>query len=108
MVSGRGTELLRVLAEHADLDALWSFGDDAQSVMAKSLSAGNLKQVFTNEGRAIDWFDAEQGEGKWWLTARGTGEECLGAVRGVESKLETRKLEWTLRSIPPGRLIHEI
>jgi aldehyde dehydrogenase (NAD+) len=67
MVSGRATELLRVLAEHADLDALWSFGDDAQGVMAKSLSTGNLKQVFTNEGRAIDWFDAEQGAGKWWL-----------------------------------------
>jgi aldehyde dehydrogenase (NAD+) len=67
MVSGRGTELLRVLAEHADLDALWSFGDDAQSVMAKSLSTGNLKQVFTNEGRSIDWFDAAQAEGKWWL-----------------------------------------
>ena len=67
LVSGRPTELLRVLAEHADVDALWSFGDDAQSVMAKSLSAGNLKQVFTNEGRAIDWFDAAQSEGKWWL-----------------------------------------
>jgi aldehyde dehydrogenase (NAD+) len=67
MVSGRSTELLRVLAEHADVDALWSFGDDAQSVMAKSMSAGNLKQVFTNEGRAIDWFNAAQAEGKWWL-----------------------------------------
>jgi len=67
MVSGRPTELLRVLAEHADLDALWSFGDETQSVMAKSLSIGNLKQVFTNEGRAIDWFDAAQSEGKWWL-----------------------------------------
>jgi len=67
MVSGRATELLRVLAEHADVDALWSFGDDAQSVMAKSLSIGNLKQVFTNEGRTIDWFDASQSEGKWWL-----------------------------------------
>jgi aldehyde dehydrogenase (NAD+) len=67
MVSGHATELLRVLAEHADLDALWSFGDEAQSVMAKSLSIGNLKQVFTNEGRVIDWFDAAQSEGKWWL-----------------------------------------
>jgi len=67
LVSGRSTELLRVLAEHADVDALWSFGDDTQSVMAKSLSAGNLKQVFTNEGRAINWLDAAQAEGKWWL-----------------------------------------
>jgi aldehyde dehydrogenase (NAD+) len=34
--------------------------------MAKSLSAGNLKQVFTGEGREIDWF-AARAEGKWWL-----------------------------------------
>jgi aldehyde dehydrogenase (NAD+) len=66
MVSGRGVELLRVLAEHADLDALWCFGDEAQCGMAKSLSAGNLKQVFTGEGREIDWF-AARAEGKWWL-----------------------------------------
>jgi aldehyde dehydrogenase (NAD+) len=67
MVSGRRTELLKVLAEHADVDALWCFGDEASSVEAKALSTGNLKQVFTNEGRAIDWFTAEQGEGRWYL-----------------------------------------
>src|SRR5437660_949368 len=33
----------------------------------KALSIGNLKQVFTNEGRAIDWFSTEQGEGRWFL-----------------------------------------
>ena len=32
-----------------------------------SASIGNLKQVFTNEGRAIDWLDAAQGEGRWFL-----------------------------------------
>ena len=37
------------------------------AVAAKALSVGNLKQVFTNEGRAIDWFDAKQGEGRWFL-----------------------------------------
>jgi len=31
------------------------------------LSVGNLKQTFTNEGRAIDWFDTKQGEGRWFL-----------------------------------------
>jgi aldehyde dehydrogenase (NAD+) len=67
IVSGRTAELLKVLAEHADLDALWCFGDDAASATAKELSIGNLKQVFTNEGRAIDWFDAAQGEGRWFL-----------------------------------------
>ena len=34
---------------------------------AKALSMGNLKQVWTNEGRAIDWFDVDQGEGRWFL-----------------------------------------
>jgi aldehyde dehydrogenase (NAD+) len=67
MVSGRSTELLKVLAEHDDVDAIWSFAGEANSVAAKSLSAGNLKQVFSDEGRAIDWFSIEQGEGRWFL-----------------------------------------
>ena len=67
MVSGRPTELLKVLAEHADVDAIWCFGDEESSVTAKALSVGNLKQVFTNEGRAIDWFNVDQGEGRWFL-----------------------------------------
>jgi aldehyde dehydrogenase (NAD+) len=67
MVTGRAPELLKVLAEHADVDAIWSFGDEAASVAAKALSVGNLKQVFTNEGRIIDWFNGDQGEGQWFL-----------------------------------------
>jgi aldehyde dehydrogenase (NAD+) len=67
MVSGRSAELLKVLAEHDDVDAIWSFAGEASSVAAKSLSVGNLKQVFSDEGRAIDWFSVEQGEGRWFL-----------------------------------------
>jgi aldehyde dehydrogenase (NAD+) len=67
IVTGRTSELLKVLANHADLDGIWCFGDAAASVTAKSLSTGNLKQVFTNEGRAIDWFDVAQAEGRWFL-----------------------------------------
>jgi aldehyde dehydrogenase (NAD+) len=67
IVTGESTVLLKVLAEHADLDAIWCFGDEASCATAKALSIGNLKQVFTNEGRAIDWFNVEQGEGRWFL-----------------------------------------
>jgi len=67
VVSGRSNELLKVLAEHDDVDAIWSFVGEASSVAAKSLSVGNLKQVFSDEGRAIDWFNMEQGEGRWFL-----------------------------------------
>ena len=67
IVTGRTGELLNTLAEHDDVDAVWSFTDEATAAAAKSLSVGNLKQVFTNEGRSIDWFDARQGEGRWFL-----------------------------------------
>jgi len=67
LVTGRSSELLKILAEHDDLDAIWCYGDDALCSAAKALSAGNLKQVWTNDGRTIDWFDAEKGEGRWFL-----------------------------------------
>ena len=67
LVTGRSSELLKVLAEHGDLDALWCHGDDALCSTAKALSAGNLKQVFTNEGRTIDFFNSQQSEGRWYL-----------------------------------------
>ena len=67
MVSGRRGELLKVLAEHDDVDAIWTFAGELSSTTAKSLSVGNLKQVFSDEGRAIDWFSTEQGEGRWFL-----------------------------------------
>jgi aldehyde dehydrogenase (NAD+) len=67
IVTGYQSQLLKVLAEHDGIDALWCFGDEASAAAAKSFSIGNLKQVFTNEGRAIDWFDKKQGEGRWFL-----------------------------------------
>ncbi len=67
IVTGRTSELMKTLAEHDDVDAIWCFTDAAGAAAAKTLSVGNLKQVFTNEGRAIDWFEAKQGEGRWYL-----------------------------------------
>jgi aldehyde dehydrogenase (NAD+) len=67
MVTGRPVELIKVLAEHDDVDAIWCFRDEATSATVKSLSVGNLKQVFSNEGRAVNWFDSSQGEGSWFL-----------------------------------------
>ena len=67
MVPGRTSELLKVLAEHDDLAAVWCYGDDELCAAAKALSTGNLKQIFTNEGRTIDFFDPQQGEGPFYL-----------------------------------------
>jgi len=67
IVTGRMPELTKTLAEHDDVDAVWCFADEASAATVKALSVGNLKQTFTNEGRAIDWFDTQQGEGRWFL-----------------------------------------
>ncbi len=67
IVTGYRSQLLKTLAEHADIDAIWCFADESSAAAAKALSTGNLKQVFTNEGRAINWFETRQGEGRWFL-----------------------------------------
>jgi aldehyde dehydrogenase (NAD+) len=67
IVTGYASQLLKVLAEHDDVDAIWSFGDEANAATAKAMSVGNLKQVWTNEGRAIDWFNPKLAEGRWFL-----------------------------------------
>jgi aldehyde dehydrogenase (NAD+) len=67
IVTGNSSELLKTIGEHDDVDAVWCFSDESNAAAAKAFSVGNLKQVFTNEGRAIDWFDAKQGEGRWFL-----------------------------------------
>jgi aldehyde dehydrogenase (NAD+) len=67
IVTGHISQLLKTLAEHDDVDAIWCYGDEALVADAKAMSTGNLKQVWTNEGRAIDWFDPKQAEGRWFL-----------------------------------------
>jgi aldehyde dehydrogenase (NAD+) len=67
IVTGPASQLLKTLAEHDDVDAIWSFTDEASAAAAKRYSVGNLKQVWTNEGRVIDWFDPKQAEGRWFL-----------------------------------------
>jgi aldehyde dehydrogenase (NAD+) len=67
IVTGCASQLLKTLAEHDDVDAIWCYGDEATVVAAKAMSVGNLKQVWTNEGRVIDWFDPKIAEGRWFL-----------------------------------------
>ncbi len=67
IVTGYVSQLLKTLTEHDDVDAIWCYGDDATVASAKAMSTGNLKQVWTNEGRVIDWFDPKLAEGRWFL-----------------------------------------
>jgi len=67
IVTGYASQLLKTLAAHDDIDGIWCYGDDATVAAAKAMSTGNLKQVWTNEGRVIDWFNPKLAEGRWFL-----------------------------------------
>jgi aldehyde dehydrogenase (NAD+) len=67
IVAGRPAELAKTLAEHDDIDAIWCFRDLADATVVKASSIGNLKHVWTNDKYDIDWFDAKQGEGSYFM-----------------------------------------
>jgi aldehyde dehydrogenase (NAD+) len=67
IVAGRAAEIGKTLAEHDDVDAVWCFRDEAASTMVKLASIGNMKQTWTNDGYATDWYDPQQAEGRYFL-----------------------------------------
>ncbi len=67
IVTGKQAGLAKTLAEHADVDALWSFGTAEVAAMIERASVSNLKRVFTDHGRGVDWLDRRNGEGRHFL-----------------------------------------
>ena len=63
IVTGDRDELVKVLAEHDDVDALWAFGSQDASTAAERYSIGNLKRTLVDQGLAIDWYDKAASEG---------------------------------------------
>ncbi|MDX8527142.1 aldehyde dehydrogenase family protein [Mesorhizobium sp. MSK_1335] len=59
IVTGRSAELCGVLAKHDDVDGLWVFGDADTCARAEADSIGNLKRVWTGNGRTLDWPSSE-------------------------------------------------
>jgi aldehyde dehydrogenase (NAD+) len=63
IVTGGRDTLLKTLAEHDDVDALWVFGSKENSASAEKLSIGNLKRTLVDHGLATDWYDSASSEG---------------------------------------------
>ncbi|RVD57964.1 aldehyde dehydrogenase family protein [Mesorhizobium sp. M2D.F.Ca.ET.185.01.1.1] len=55
IVTGRSAELAGVLAKHDDVDGLWVFADADTCAKAEADSIGNLKRVWSGNGRTLDW-----------------------------------------------------
>ena len=67
IITGARDELAKTLAEHDEVAAIWYHGDAAGSAMVEKASAGNVKPTWVNDGRRIDWFSLEQGQGHEYL-----------------------------------------
>ena len=67
IVTGARDTLIRTLADHDNVDAVWYFGSAEGSTGVEKQSAGNMKRTWVNYGLARDWFDAEQGSGEEFL-----------------------------------------
>ena len=67
IVTGDKDELAKTLADHDEVAAMWYHGSKAGSAMVEKASAGNVKSTWVNNGKAIDWFNAEQAEGQDYL-----------------------------------------
>ncbi len=67
IVTGARDTLLKTLADHDNVDAVWYFGSAAGSIMVEKQSAGNMKRTWVDYGIARDWFDPEQGAGEDFL-----------------------------------------
>ena len=68
ILTGPQKDTAETLARHMDVNAVWSFGDKAQSETVERASAQNLKRTWVNNGMARDW-DGAEGEGKAFLQA---------------------------------------
>ena len=67
IITGGRDELARTLAEHDEVAGIWYHGDAAGSAMVEKASAGNVKPTWVNDGKRINWFNAEQGQGHEYL-----------------------------------------
>jgi aldehyde dehydrogenase (NAD+) len=67
LVTGPRRALTETLAGHADVDGIWYFAADDGSATVERLSAANMKRSWVTHGRALDWRDPRQAEGREFL-----------------------------------------
>ena len=68
ILTGPHTDVAKTMAEHMDIDAVWSFSGTDLSQTVEAGSATNIKRTWVNNGLSRDWYSAD-GEGKQFLVA---------------------------------------
>jgi len=67
IVTGGRDDLMKTLAEHDEVNAIWYEGSAEGSEMIERASARDLKQTWVNYGHARNWHDTTQAEGREFL-----------------------------------------
>ena len=67
IVTGIHKEIGKTLAEHDNVDAVWSFGDQSLAKTVEYGASGNLKRTWVNYGKERKWLDKKSGEGHEFL-----------------------------------------
>lgn len=67
IITGESFGLAKTLAEHDEVAALWYCGTAEGTKMVELASCGNLKAVWSDQGRLRDWFDPKVGQGAEYL-----------------------------------------
>ena len=68
ILTGPHTDVAKTMAEHMNIDAVWSFSGSASSQVIEAGSQTNLKRTWVNNGQSRDWFGSA-GQGKDFLAA---------------------------------------
>ena len=66
VITGAKDALVKVLAEHDDVDGVWYWGTAAGVKAVELAAAANMKRTWVTV-RARDWLDPRQGEGREFL-----------------------------------------
>ncbi|MBE2270239.1 MAG: aldehyde dehydrogenase family protein [Anaerolinea sp.] len=67
IVTGERATLIKTLAEHDSVDAVWYFADAAGSAFVEKASADNMKRTWVSYGVSRDWASEDQGAGEDFL-----------------------------------------
>ncbi|MCC6599171.1 MAG: aldehyde dehydrogenase family protein [Crocinitomicaceae bacterium] len=67
IITGKKDTLLKVIAEHDDVDGIWYFDKKEGSKTIEFAAAENMKRTWVNYGKYRNWQDPQQGEGEEFL-----------------------------------------
>jgi len=60
IVTGNKDDLMKVIAEHDQVEGVWYYGSANGSKMVELASAANLKRAWTNNGKTANWYEKGQ------------------------------------------------